>query len=830
MKYENENERLEDLFFSEQEFDDDDFDRPIKARGVHGAQKEGVASSYAPIRSIKNGTKKIGRLLFGTPTSFSSGNEEERKRVIKQGTYICMFFILGFLLALARLPFGTYPLGLALIGCATSYVLTSSLGMLCAISVFRLPVAHFFSLALLILIRVLGRLLLDRSERSPKDDIVDFLKHELFSESIYLRLSAVAISVFSIGLWNIIENNFRYYDLWGALLGMVFAPVAAYIFSLFFDSESKTHRGIALAVFLVSAVYSVRLIDGMGLFLALCVSQVAVLALSRTLAPIYSLTLAALLGLICNWQYAPMFLFSSAVYVCINAYTKVGESVPLTLSLATSVLWGVLIDGKQAFYTVFPAILAAAAVDSLIKALSVGAVVSDEVVSARTRQALLTNSEAEERLRSMSESFSNLASAFKRLSDRLSRPGIFEIRKECDEVLDEVCNDCQNNALCWGEDYNTTISFLNETSTYLGSNGQIDPSFVPSAMAERCANIDIIISEINKRVKELYKDSLEKEKLTVFSADYSALSRIINESIAERQAENTENKELTARALDALGQYKEDFHTISVWGKRKLRVFARLKSVNEHTLGMREFKRMMEICCDCSFANPVLKIEGKSMTVTLNMRPVFTAQAAVARQSAGNIPLCGDSPSFFNGHDNYFYALISDGMGTGANAALTSGICEVFLREMLEGGNRVETSLGMLNAVIAAKGSECSATVDIMELDLFSGRCTFLKSGAASSFILRDGNVYKLSARTMPLGILDELDTDMQRVKLRSDDMVFLVSDGAAPMDNYDNLISIIKSAQPSEAPEQICERIISNLKRYSKDDISCVAVKITKA
>jgi stage II sporulation protein E len=346
-------------------------------------------------------------------------------------------------------------------------------------------------------------------------------------------------------------------------------------------------------------------------------------------------------------------------------------------------------------------------------------------------------------------------------------------------------------------------------------------------MRDRCKAIDDIIKEINERVKILYRDSLEKDKLTVFSADYSALSRVISEAVNARQAENEENKELTMHALSMLGKYKNDFHTVSVWGKRKIRVFARLKTVSENTVGMREFKRIMEQCCGCSFANPSLKIEGKSMTITLNMRPVFVVEAASSRQSADGLPICGDSPSYFNGHDNYFYALISDGMGTGANAALTSGICEIFLHEMLEGGNRVDTSVNMLNAVIASKGNECSATVDIMELDLYSGSCTFLKSGAASSFILRGGSVYKLSARTMPLGILDEADTDLQRVRLEDGDTIFLVSDGAAPLENYDHLINIIKSTSDEDTPEELCKRVVDLTKKNSKDDVSCVAVKI---
>lgn len=777
-----------------------------------------------------DGTKvffvRLWSILVGTPDSDLGVSEADKKQILIRGAYVCAFFILGFLFETVSLPFGAYAIVSALIGGASTHCISISLGALSSMAVGRAHASHYFALAILLVLRVLGRLLLDKSSKKPTSDIVSFIKYDLFTENIFLRLSAVSVSVFSVGLWTIIENDFRYYDLWGALLGMVIAPIAAFIFSLFFDAETKNTRNVALAAFLICAVYSLKGFAGMGPFLCICASQLITLAAARRYPPVYALSMAALLGLICDVSYIPMFLLSGAAYVTVRCFFKENESAPFFVSLATSVIWGAVINGREAMYTVFPAILAAAAIDNLLKALLPGISV-EEFVSAKTRQSLLTTKENEERLKKMSESFQNLSEAFKRLSDRLSRPGIFEIRKECDDILDTFCNDCELSSVCWGEDYNTTIGFLNDASHHLGSIGRIDRSTVPESMRDRCPSIDDIIKEINDRVKTLYRDSLEKDKLTVFSADYSALSQVISEAVSARQAENEENKELTMHALSMLGKYKNDFHTVSVWGKRKIRVFARLKTVNESTVGMREFKRIMEQCCGCSFANPSLKIEGKSMTITLNMRPIFEVEAAASRQSSDGLPICGDSPSYFNGHDNFFYALISDGMGTGANAALTSGICEIFLHEMLEGGNRVDTSVNMLNAVIASKGNECSATVDIMELDLYSGSCTFLKSGAASSFILRNGSVYKLSARTMPLGILDEADTDLQRVRLEDGDTVFLVSDGAAPLENYDHLINIIKSTSDEDTPEELCNRVVELTKKNSKDDVSCVAVRI---
>lgn len=776
----------------------------------------------------------IKQLLISSPSIKEEKSEEseEQKQIVKRGALVCMFFTLGVLFSFAEMPFGAYPLGIALVGGASSHVFTLSLGMLCGIFSAKLQMSHFLSLAVLIFVRILGRTLLDKPSYSIKNDIWNFIRYDLFTENIYLRLSAVSVAAFSLGLWGIIANDFRFYDLWGALIGMILSPACAYLFSLFFDSENSGARAISIGGFLLFSVYALRQIDGIGMFLAVTAAEVATITLARILPPIRVLAMALLFGICCGMEYTPMFFLSAIAFILVEYLTKRHSKASLAVGLAVCVGYAFIADARTALYTVFPAILAAAAIDELIQACvpGIGIVCCDEFVSAKTKQSLMTTKEAEERLTRMSESFSNLSRSFKRLSDRLSHPGVYEIRRECDDIIESYCCDCKNSSVCWGEDYNTTIGFLTSISTHLGSSGTVDIGFAPKSLRDRCSSIDKIIHDVNEKTKLLYRDTQKREKLTVFSADYNALSSVISDSIAQRRAENSENAELSEKALTAMGKYLNDFHTVSVWGKRRIRVFARLKTLSENTVGMREFRQIMEKVCDCSFSNPTLKIEGKSMTVTLGIKPNFKAEAASSAESAEKGSMCGDTPTFFEGHDDYFYALISDGMGTGPNAALTSGICEVFLREMLEGGNRVETSLRMLNSVLGAKSDECSATVDIMEFDLLNGRASFIKSGAASSFILREGNVYRLSARTMPLGILDDIDADMQKVRLCDGDLVFLVSDGNAPMDNYARLIELIKETKEDEELSHICERIIKSSRSVSRDDLSCVVIRISRA
>ena len=124
-------------------------------------------------------------------------------------------------------------------------------------------------------------------------------------------------------------------------------------------------------------------------------------------------------------------------------------------------------------------------------------------------------------------------------------------------------------------------------------------------------------------------------------------------------------------------------------------------------------------------------------------------------------------------------------MGSGPEAAYTSGVCAMFMQKMLCAGNRSDITLRMLNNVIRSDnmgcGRECSATVDLLELDLMSGTASFVKSGAAPTYIAREGTVYKISSRTMPMGIIKNADARITKFDTKAGDIIVMMSDGCCP-------------------------------------------------
>ena len=113
-------------------------------------------------------------------------------------------------------------------------------------------------------------------------------------------------------------------------------------------------------------------------------------------------------------------------------------------------------------------------------------------------------------------------------------------------------------------------------------------------------------------------------------------------------------------------------------------------------------------------------------------------------------------------------------------------------------------------------------------LDLMTGEASFIKSGAAPSFVVRRGEVHRLEAGTAPIGIIEALDAKATDFPLRIGDTVVLVSDGVLPEDDDGRWLEEMLAECGERTPEEIVYRIcLHAASREEHDDCSAVALRI---
>ncbi|MBR6709474.1 MAG: SpoIIE family protein phosphatase [Clostridia bacterium] len=749
----------------------------------------------------------------------------------------------AFLLGQATLPFGVRPLGIGLLcaaGRQTPWVLIGA-----AASAFtgERPWVSFAATLFLLAVRVLVRLTLDpplRDPELPPDRFVDRLlrlatpagRAALFGESTVLRMATACVGACLLSVWAIVAGGYRYYDLFGAFLAMTAAPISTLLYApIFDDSPDPRRRDLAVGAMLISLCLAVRTVDLFGISVVVFLAFIFTLLVTqhRGIGPgmLCGLACGLCTGLLC----APIFPIAAGAAGLLSRRSPTAAVITAAL---LGMLWGGYIEGLTALIRLIPALVCASifllSVDRL--ALSPSADRAADFREAHTALAEQRAESAEAKMRALSDTFSALAQVCSGLSDRLRRPGILALRQLCDRTCDQFCQTCANRTLCWEREYGATIDLLGKLTIALHAGGRVGIEMIPAYLRERCPNVTPILDGINLGCAQLWSDCTEQNRAEGFAADYAALSAILAETLERERAEYAVDEDLSEKVRALARRLGLGVQGIIVYGDRRKQILAGGLDLRRAGIGAEDLRRAFADCCGFPLAAPVLEIQDELVSMRLCTARRFSVEGIRRSAAAGSEP-CGDTVvTFESGSCDCYYALISDGMGSGREAALTSRICALFLEKMLSAGNRRETALRLLNSFLRAKGIECSATIDLMELDLITGRAGFIKSGAAPSYVCRDGNLFKLQSKTVPIGIMRALDAEQLCFDVEPGDVIIMISDGIAQsFEESVWLLDLLSAGWDKEdSLTSIADRILSGAAANNArpDDRSVVVLRVS--
>ena len=384
-----------------------------------------------------------------------------------------------------------------------------------------------------------------------------------------------------------------------------------------------------------------------------------------------------------------------------------------------------------------------------------------------------------ERLLGISDALGDLSEIFWKISDKLKRPSRYEIRQCVSDAFEGECMGCAMCELCQQRDYSETIAVYDSLARTMQREGSISKESFPDFMCERCRDIDRIIAKISLSYADLAERARRMDKTEVFAADYEAMAKII-EDAAEAGQDFEENEVMSKKAREALKSIDFAASAVSVYGERDLWVIAGGVDLSRVKMTSDEIRRAFENALGHCLGDPEFAIDGDFVTMTMRSRKTLLAETASASEKKEEETVNGDMTSSFESRDGHYYAIISDGMGSGRDAALSSRLCGVFCEKMLSAGNSKALTLELLNNFIRQKSTECFATVDMLELDLLSGKASFIKSGAAPSYIMREGSVFRIASNSMPIGITRYINAEEIKFELMDGDVVVMVSDGVS--------------------------------------------------
>ena len=232
----------------------------------------------------------------------------------------------------------------------------------------------------------------------------------------------------------------------------------------------------------------------------------------------------------------------------------------------------------------------------------------------------------------------------------------------------------------------------------------------------------------------------------------------------------------------------------------------------------------------CDMELPSINVIGRVTRLVFTEKPELEANIATFQASCSGGEYCGDTVDTITLNESERYVILSDGMGTGERARLDSMFTVSLVRRLISSGLSMSCTERLINSALCVKSwDESFSTLDVVRLDLFSHTASFLKAGAAASYIIREGSVIKIASNALPTGILTRCEPDVTQLRINAGDMIIMTSDGVDEqiLTDDEDVIQKLGCLSPDAAAKMIGELAVGDDCASVSDDITVAAVRI---
>lgn len=439
----------------------------------------------------------------------------------------------------------------------------------------------------------------------------------------------------------------------------------------------------------------------------------------------------------------------------------------------------------------------------------------------------------EEKLLGCAAAFDALAKTFRRQEERMEKGRVSRL---VDTIAGKVCQGCGLAHYCWEEELYRTYSMAFSALSACEEKGRLQKADLPPYFQETCPRLENFTEMVNE-VYEIYRrDQVWGSRLSecreLVGQQMQAVGEIMQTLSGQMELdciflEGMEDA-LTA-ALKKQGFHPQKVLVTEEKSGRGRQVRITLPACGGKGVCRDKILPLVKKILDCPVVlleegTCAVDAEGHSCALHFREEPVFAIHTATAFAPAEEGRPTGDAAAFLETEKGRALLALSDGMGTGAEAAKESRVAIELLEQFTEAGFDRELSVKMINsALLLRRGEETYATLDICEIDLFNGHAEFVKLGAVASYIWRNDRVISLRSTTLPAGILKQVSPETNEMLLKDGDMLFLVTDGITDaLGGEEKTAGWLKGkllAFPMANPEDAAEYILQEAKKERKDD-----------
>lgn len=735
-----------------------------------------------------------------------------------------LIFLLSFFFAKRHIAFGTYPLGITLVGVLNRRVLIGALGAaLGALSLGEGGTIY----ALMIPFTVILRLLLSLPDRDSA---------EVFSEPYVKRVFSVAIATSLVSLYEILREgptlNATLFASCGLLLsvGISISLFGAFTADITYKdilySGALRIRGerelIPSAVFyhasmLLFLLLSTLSFDGYSFF-GITLSHLFVSAVTILVAVRFGVARSMLVGFVSALSLGGVSAVGFALSgLAFSLLFHIGAGYAILGSTLAIGVWCGYVGGLTGFLSVFPEFAITA---SLMYPYARYAFRNRDAAPEGTGDDYASGSAlsfAIDRVRE--ESRDDIAERMKSLAGAIRR---FSSGEACLEF-----SEYRNIIIAGVSELNPTpceekIDAL-ASKFYKGNKLTVaDIVKILGAGSEGVAARILALSADYER--ECYMNAREGGLV----GEYERLVSVLREQSERRAVGVHYDKELEKIIKDILSRRGVSYKRLSVIGQAEKHIII----IAEDSDGGQLSDKALYTSIEERLGRAIRVTECKSRfgltTLIAKIAPLYSYEYGVRTLPADGGSVSGDTARLIS-TDTALYAVLSDGIGKGGYASSISTFsADYLISTVSEDISITSRALSTLSSILRHTRREASATADIMALNLYTGKGYFLKCGAVSSFVKRGNAIIDVPSGGAPLGLVGTPVTESLSFEFAPGDVVVMLTDGAIADIDLSAIKGYLKGA-----PDMSAEEYATGVLNYclgpatAKDDTTVLVLKI---
>jgi stage II sporulation protein E len=762
-----------------------------------------------------------------------------------------LIFTLSMIFARCHFAFGAYPLAISFIAVLKSGVFIATAGALVgAISLGNTG----FIYAVISLVTLFLRIIISGGTRGEK---------KLFFESLTLKTATALVSSLIGAMYRILLDGFSLESLLFALFALALSSGFTVLFSGIYigdvqlfdvllskktllsrtafksDKEKLSHAMFtgSLLVFIYAVGISLKAYEFFGISLGYVYSAFITLFVAKRFGTARAVAVGFISSVSLNGVYAVSFAFAGLgagiFFVFGTAYAIIG-------ALALLLLYTYYVGGLTGVVSTLPEfVLASSIFLPFANRLSKE---KEEIVGVKERdvsQRMVNVASLSHKNFGTRSAHLNALSSIKNISRVLSLGGknegnpvysdyrdsvLISIREHCTACPDFESCAAQCPAPC-AENIDLIAEKLTNKERLFCEDINLFPKY--------CAHKESLYEKVIFDAQSLESFKKKNRRLDMISKNYELIYRALDEDFIKNEEELSLNQTESERIEKILSNAGVSEPSCKIFGKRKRHIIYAGLDRGGKISTSRELISSIEDALGIKLSEGKFYKKDDYILSEFDEVEKYGPSLAVSTCTKPGEEASGDSIASFKSNDGKYYVMLSDGEGSGREARATSSLACDYLCGTLGFSVSKATAISSLNHVLKNREIEKSATVDLFELDLYTGEAVFYKCGAAASYIKRANSIFKVRTQSTPIGLMSKVDAESIRVDVKHGDFVILLSDGVlAENDDVTWFLELINRESVGDI-KKYADMLLDKARARGgeiSDDMSVAVIKISLA